>query len=112
MQHNKAYMPLTVRGAIFPAARFGSMAAWPLIIAGLFIGGNTSIYLINLGIILFSASVIFQIVTLPVELNASKRALVALEETGILGASEIGDSKKVLSAAAMTYIAGVAASIL
>ena len=75
IQHAKGYAPLQIRGALVPVANFGSMAAWPLIIIGLFMNGNTASLLINLGILLFSAAVLFQIVTLPVEFNASSRAI-------------------------------------
>ena len=112
IQHQQAYGTLTIRTAIVPLANFGSMAAWPLIILGIFIGGSTSSLLINLGILAFSLSVMFQVVTLPVEFNASSRAIRLLEETGILGNEEIGGTKSVLSAAALTYVASVAASLL
>lgn len=113
IQHATGYAPLTFRSAFVPIANFGSMAAWPLIIVGLFINGNSSALLINLGILAFSLSVIFQLVTLPVEFNASKRAIVILGESGILAnKEEIDGSKKVLSAAALTYVASAAASIL
>ena len=79
IQHAKGYAPLQIRGALVPVANFGSMAAWPLIIIGLFMNGNTASLLINLGILLFSAAVLFQIVTLPVEFNASSRAIRILE---------------------------------
>ena len=87
------------------------MAAWPLILIGLFLSGNSSNLLINLGIFLFSAAVLFQLVTLPVEFNASARAVKVLENTGILHADEIQGTKKVLGAA-LTYVASAAASIL
>ena len=78
------YAPLTIRGALVPVANFGSGMAWPLIIIGLFIQGNMSSFLINMGIALFSAAVLFQIVTLPVEFNASSRALKILGNSGLL----------------------------
>jgi Zn-dependent membrane protease YugP len=86
------------------------MAAWPIIIIGLFMGGSE--LLIDLGIILFSAAVVFQIITLPVEFNASSRAIARLGETGILYGDELKQSKKVLDAAALTYVAAAAATIL
>jgi Zn-dependent membrane protease YugP len=110
IQHQNSYLPLKIRGLLVPVASFGSMAAWPLILIGLFFGGFQS--LINLGIILFSAAVLFQLITLPVEFNASKRAIARLSETGILYDEELRQSKKVLDAAALTYVAAAAATIL
>ena len=95
-----------------PIANFGSMAAWPLIIIGLFISGDTSLLLINLGILLFSAAVLFQLVTLPVEFNASRRAVKVLENTGMLYPEEVSATKEVLGAAALTYVASAASMIL
>ncbi|MFI3171486.1 MAG: zinc metallopeptidase [Eubacteriales bacterium] len=112
IQHQQAYGPLTIRTAIVPLANFGSMAAWPLIILGLFIGGSSSSLFINLGILAFSLSVLFQVVTLPVEFNASSRAVRLLGDTGILGQDELKGTKAVLSAAALTYVASAAASLL
>ncbi|MBA4701280.1 MAG: zinc metallopeptidase [Ruminococcus sp.] len=112
VQHNVGYAPLKIRGALVPVANFGSMAAWPLIIIGLLINGNASLILINVGIFLFSAAVLFQLVTLPVELNASKRAVKALETTGMLYPEEVEATKDVLGAAALTYVASAASMIL
>ena len=112
VQHATGYVPLAVRGALVPAANFGSALSWPLIILGLFLNGEMSAFLINLGILLFSAAVLFQLVTLPVELNASARAVRALESTGMLYGEEVGAVKRVLSAAALTYVAAAAAMIL
>lgn len=112
VQHAVGYAPLKIRGALVPAANFGSMAAWPLIVLGLFMTGQTSAFLINLGIFLFSAAVLFQIVTLPVEFNASGRAVRALESSGMLRQEEVDSVKKVLGAAALTYVASAAAIIL
>lgn len=112
IQHQQNYGPLTVRGAIVPLANFGSFAAWPLIIIGLFITSNTGTMLVNIGILCFSLAVLFQLVTLPVEFNASGRAIRILGETGILGEEELRGTRKVLSAAALTYVTGAAASIL
>ena len=94
------------------AANFGSMISWPLIIIGLIFNGQTSAMLINLGILLFSLAVLFQIVTLPVEFNASHRAVNVLETAGMLHPEEISGVKKVLGAAALTYVASAAAQIL
>lgn len=112
VQHHVGYVPLKIRGALVPVANFGSMAAWPLIIIGLFINGNMSLMLINLGILLFSAAVLFQLVTLPVEFNASRRAVKVLENTGMLYPEEVDATKKVLGAAALTYVASAASMIL
>ncbi len=110
IQHQHAYFPLQLRSAIVPVANFGSMMAWPIILLGLFLGGSP--LLINIGIILFTAAVLFQVITLPVEFNASKRAITRLGETKILYDEELRQSKKVLNAAALTYVAAAAASIL
>lgn len=112
IQHHQGYAPLSIRSAIVPAANIGSKMAWPLILIGLFISSETGTFLINLGIIAFSLAVIFQLVTLPVEFNASSRALVLLEDCGILSESELPYTKKVLSAAALTYVASAASAIL
>ncbi|MDF2587437.1 MAG: putative Zn-dependent protease [Anaerocolumna sp.] len=110
IQHDKGYAPLRLRTVFVPVANFGSTLAWPLILLGMFIGGFES--LITLGIILFSFAVLFQLITLPVEFNASHRAVRILDETGILYADEVTNTRKVLNAAALTYVAGAAASIL
>lgn len=111
MQDAQGYAPLKIRGALVPAANFGATLAWPLILIGLFLGAGGPA-LIQLGILLFSLSVLFQLVTLPVEFNASGRALRLLDERGILTGQEVGQTRKVLSAAALTYVAAAAASIL
>jgi len=110
IQHENSYLPLKIRGALVPVASFSSMAAWPIIIVGLLLGGSQT--LIDFGIILFSLAVVFQVVTLPVEFNASKRAIARLGEVGILYDDELRQSKKVLDAAALTYVAAAAATIL
>ena len=112
IQHQKDYAPLSIRSAIVPLANFGSFLAWPLIVIGLFITSSTGALLINIGILCFSLAVLFQLVTLPVEFNASSRAVRILGETGILAQEELKGTKKVLKAAALTYVAGAAASIL
>ena len=108
VQHATGYAPLSIRGALVPVANIGSTAAWPLIIIGLLLNGQMSAMLINLGILLFSAAVLFQIVTLPVEFNASGRAVRVLETSGMLYPEEVGAVKKVLGAAALTYVASAA----
>jgi len=112
LQHAKGYAPLGIRSALVPAANFGSMIAWPLIIIGLLFTGETSSLFINLGIILFSVSVLFQLVTLPVEFNASRRALQVLGDSNLLYEDEMSGARKVLNAAALTYVAAAAAAIL
>ncbi len=111
MQDAQGYAPLRIRGALVPAANFGAALAWPLIIIGLFLGAGGPA-LVQIGILLFSLSVLFQLVTLPVEFNASSRALRLLDERGILAGQEVDQTRKVLSAAALTYVAAAAASIL
>lgn len=112
IQHARGYVPLNLRSALVPVANFGSTIAWPLILLGLFINSESSVLLLNLGILAFSASVLFQIVTLPVEFNASSRALRILGDTGMLYPEEVRDTRKVLTAAALTYVAGAAAAVL
>lgn len=109
IQHANAYAPLTIRTALVPIANFGSGASWFVIIAGIIFSMQP---LITMGIVLFSLAVLFQVVTLPVEFNASRRALRILQDTGILGTSEGRSAGKVLRAAALTYVAAAAASIL
>jgi len=112
IQHQKSYAPLSIRGAIVPVANFGSTLAWPLIVIGVLFSSNTGSFLIHLGIFLFSFAVLFQLITLPVELNASNRAIKILGDTGILNSQELPMTRKVLGAAALTYVAGAAAAIL
>ena len=112
IQHARAYLPLKLRTAIVPAANLGAGLSWPLILVGLLIGSRSSSFFITAGILLFSLSVLFQLVTLPVELDASRRAVHALSEMGILYGDEVKSTRKVLSAAALTYVAAAAASIL
>ncbi len=112
IQHQKDYAPLSIRSAIVPVANIGSTLAWPLIIIGLLFSSATGSFLIKLGIICFSLAVLFQLVTLPVEFDASRRAVNILGSTGILSEEELPMTKKVLGAAALTYVAGAAAAIL
>ncbi len=112
IQHQVGYAPLSIRSALVPAANFGSSIAWPLILIGLLFNSQTSSLLINIGIFAFSLAVLFQIVTLPVEFNASGRAVKILGETGMLYPEEVDSTKKVLTAAALTYVAGAASAIL
>ena len=112
MQDAGGYVPLRVRGALVPVANFGAQISWPLILIGLLFSSGSSSMLITLGILMFSLSVLFQLVTLPVEFNASSRAVNLLDRTGILAGQEVGQTRQVLSAAALTYVAAAAASIL
>lgn len=112
IQHATNYAPVRWRGALVPVANFGSSIAWPLILIGLFITGRSSSILINLGILAFSLSVLFHIVTLPVEFNASNRAVRILGSSGMLYPEEVKQTKKVLDAAALTYVAGAITAIL
>ena len=111
LQHKEGYGPLKLRTTIVPAANIGSRLGIPIILLGILFGGGGS-FLVNIGIWVFSLAVLFQIITLPVEFNASGRALRMLEMYGVLGQQENGKAKKVLSAAAMTYVAAAASSIL
>ena len=112
IQHATGYAPLKIRGALVPVANFGSTIAWPLILIGLLFSSQSSMLFLNLGIIAFSLAVLFQIVTLPVEFNASSRAIRILGSSGMLYEDEVDATKKVLSAAALTYVAGAASAIL
>lgn len=112
IQHAKGYAPITFRSALVPVANIGSTISWPLIAIGFVFNGNMGLFFIQLGIIAFSLAVLFQIVTLPVEFNASARALKQIEALNLVGASEIKYTRKVLKAAAMTYVAGAASAIL
>lgn len=105
VQHARHYLPLNIRASFVPVAQFGSTLAFPIFLVGLFIRSDWSAWLIWTGIYLFSAVVLFQIVTLPVEFNASRRALNLLESGGYVSFAEVGGTKKVLDAAALTYVA-------
>ena len=112
-QHHYGYSPLNIRSALLPVANIGSRFGVYIVLIGLLL--NTlpiSGLIMDIGIILYSAAVFFQIVTLPIEFDASRRALVMLDEYGILTAEELPYSRKVLSAAALTYVASAAASLL
>ena len=110
IQHARGYAPLSFRSALVPVANIGSQLSWLFIILGIFFGGSHT--LIMIGILCFSFAVLFQLVTLPVEFNASGRALKLLSETGILQKDEVSDTRKVLSAAALTYVAAAATAVL
>ncbi|MBE6563219.1 MAG: zinc metallopeptidase [Ruminococcaceae bacterium] len=113
VQHATGYLPIKVRAAIIPLTNIGSRLAVPLIILGIFLSyyGEQFLSIAYLGVIAFSLSAVFQLVTLPTEFNASRRALEAVENYNVLDSEEIGQMKKVLSAAAMTYVAALAVSL-
>ena len=110
IQHNVGYAPLQIRNSIVPAVNFASSASWFLILAGIIF--SSSPFLVNLGIIMFSLTVLFQLITLPVEFNASGRALAILSDSGMLYGDEVKGAKNVLSAAAMTYVAAAITAVL
>ena len=117
VQHAEGYVPIKVRSAIIPLTRFGSFLAMPLFLIGLLLGGGSylgygigTIFMVT-GILFFSFSTLFQLVTLPTEFNASARAMKALEDGGLLAADELPAAKATLSAAAMTYVAALATSL-
>ncbi len=112
IQHQKAYVPLKIRSAIVPVVNFGSKIAWPLIVLGFFITGETGDLILQIGIWAFCLAVLFQLITLPVEFNASKRAVSYLDQSGMLSNEELKGTKKVLKAAALTYVASAAAVLL
>jgi uncharacterized protein len=109
VQHQEAYVPLTVRNTIAPIASIGSQLSWILVLAGFFFGFTG---LIDLGIMFFSVAVVFQLITLPVEYNASDRAIAMLTEYNLVPANEVGPAKKVLSAAALTYLAATIVAVM
>jgi uncharacterized protein len=115
IQHKEGYAALQLRTAIFPLANIGSSLAWIFIIAGFIFANRLAIFgvgLLDIGIFLFTFAVIFQLVTLPVEFNASKRAIVQLNRLGLVAPQEQVEAKKVLDAAALTYVAAAAAAVL
>lgn len=109
IQDNIGYLPLRIRSSLVPVVNIGQNLAWPLFILGLIFSMQP---LVTAGIVLFSLAVIFQLVTLPVEIDASRRGLRMLQQTGIMASDETDATRKVLTAAAMTYVAGLAASLL
>ena len=108
-QHAQNYIPIKVRNAILPVANIGSTFGFYLAIFGYFLGYGL---LINIGIILFASVTVFQLVTLPIEFNASRRAISVISEKGMLYEDEVPMAKKVLSAAAMTYVASLLVSVM
>ena len=110
IQHDVGYGPLKLRSSLVPVANIGSKLGIPLILLGVFLSYNS--VLIQIGIWVFALAVLFQVVTLPVEFNASSRAVEALDSMGILAGEEVSQCRKVLSAAALTYVAAAASAIL
>lgn len=110
IQDERMYWPLKLRGFLVPITNVGAMLSWPIIILGMLLGMNRT--LINIGVILFLVVFFFQLVTLPVEFNASRRAVAALEQYDVLDPDELEGTKKVLRAAALTYVAAAASTFL
>ncbi|MEG0214811.1 MAG: zinc metallopeptidase [Hungatella sp.] len=109
IQDHVGYIPLKLRSSFVPVANLGSRLSWPLILIGLLLSAGP---FIEIGIWMFVLAVLFQLITLPVEFNASGRAVALLDQTGILAGQEVDQTKKVLGAAALTYVAAAAGSIL
>lgn len=107
-QHAQGYVPIKIRNAILPVCNIGSKLGLPLAIIGYFLGFEP---LVSIGLILYALIAVFQFATLPVEFNASKRAIDVIEDTNMLGVEEIGGAKKVLTAAAMTYVTALLVSL-
>ena len=114
VQYAVGYAPIKLRAAIIPATNFGTKIAWPLMLLGILLSGMSETFynLVYVGIACFSLSLVFQLVTLPVEFNASRRAMQAIEEGGILYEDELVGARKTLTAAALTYVAAVATSLV
>lgn len=118
LQHKEGYVPLKIRSALVPAANIGSKLGIPIVILGLILGigfplpGGGYFSLAEIGIWVFALAVLFQVVTLPVEFNASGRALKMLGNYGLMSTDEVKDCRRVLGAAALTYVAAAASSIL
>ncbi|MBS4022480.1 MAG: zinc metallopeptidase [Dethiobacter sp.] len=111
IQHGDGYIPLSFRNNIFPVANIGSRMAFPLFFVGFFFARGGLGWLMQVGILFFAFAVVFQLVTLPVEYNASSRALSLLEGAGYLTMEEVGPTRQVLNAAALTYIAAAAVAV-
>ena len=109
VQHATGYKPLALRNSIVPVVNLTNMASWPLFLMGLIVGNSR---LMNIGILLFVGVVVFHLVTLPVELDASRRALKVLSSNGMMDGDEVTGARKVLGAAAMTYVAALVQSVL
>lgn len=112
IQHARGYAPLRARMSIIPLCNIGSRAAFPLFFIGLLFAGNFGYLFMLAGIACFSLATLFQLITLPVEFDASRRALAGMQDCGLLYGDELKSARKVLSAAAMTYVAALATSLL
>ncbi len=112
MQHATGYIWLGMRNAIIPVSRFGSTLAFPLFFIGLIFAGTTGELLMSIGLILFGSALVFQIITLPVEYNASARAMAALIDGGYITSREAGGVRQVLNAAALTYLAAALMALM
>lgn len=112
VQHAEGYLPNKIRGIILPMAKIGSQLSWILILLGLVFTAKVGFVLLYIGIVLFSLSVLFTIATLPVEFNASKRALECIRESDLLYGDEYTGAKRTLQAAAMTYVASALTAIM
>lgn len=112
VQHGESYVPLKIRNAIVPVVNIASFMSWPLLIIGLFMGPGTGTLVFDIGVLFFLGVVVFHAITLPVELNASKRAIAQLSSLGIVYPEETAGARKVLSAAALTYVAALATAVL
>ena len=112
VQHAKGYIPIKIRSAIIPVTNFASRLSIPLILLGLLFEASGMLSLAYLGVACFGMSTVFQLVTLPTEFNASRRAMDAIRSYGILGRDELYGARRVLTAAAMTYVAALAVSLM
>ena len=114
VQYAVGYAPIKLRAAIIPVTNFGTRIAWPLMLLGVLLSSMSYAFynLVYVGIACFSLSLVFQLITLPVEFNASRRAMQAIEQGGILYEDELAGARKTLTAAALTYVAAVAASLV
>ncbi len=112
IQHATKYSPLIIRNSIVPVVNIATNASWIIFLIGFAFSGNGGITLMNIGIVLFTFAVLFQLITLPVELNASKRAVEQIETVSIGDVEDVQGVKKVLSAAAMTYVAALLVALL
>lgn len=110
IQDHTHYGPMALRAVIYPVARIGSTLAFPIFLIGLFFSGRSSVLFMDIGILLFAGALAFTVVTLPVEFDASKRALALLSERRFLTPDELAGAKKVLGAAALTYVASTASA--
>ncbi len=112
LQHATGFAPLALRNAIYPVANVGSTLAFPLFFIGFLMSSKGPSVLMDVGILLFAGAVVFSVITLPVEFDASKRAMALLGERGFLVGNELVGARKVLSAAALTYVASTAMAVM